>query len=694
MILIYGSELAACIGENKYRKPWQVLINVFKRINYGIYYAHALKRLEQLGVRMIDEEEMVQDTIQHSGISEVVTHLLETKVENSDNLNQTIIDFECQLSDKEQEFKQKKKELTQTLQNETYHLEQVLVEITELEKQKEILARECDLIETSIATADCKAVQQIQELESQIEKMDEQILIKEMEKESSKTITQQLQEETETHNQLWNNFKNAKKNIISQKLTSFGKEQEDLLIKNKLLGTVVSNNDQFYTLKLGHFSELEVDPTTILTDFEWGIGGRIDGIRDGVLIEIKNRKSKIYDPLPVYDYIQVQSYMQMLKVPNATVIQCLSDQTGKTITKEKNIKRDDKFWELDVLPKLKNFIKLLHTFISDTVLQDTFFQKPDNQKTRFYTSLLKKVTSNKSSTTKKPKSTTKPAVTKSSEKNSKRSSSETKSSSESSMSMQLKKQKMDNGTSSNVFIPPKICFFNDDEVDDNVPVSFDRPLFHPFPTDWLNLIGGTIPRKNDIERFVDNEYKSVLVYPPRHLIFTIFEKCRVKDVKVVIIGMDPYINPNEAMGMAFSVPKGIKFPPSLKNIFNEVIEDVGGTIPTHGDLTKWAEQGVLLMNCILTVRAKKTNSHKDCGWKELTDKIICKLSETQPHLVFLLWGSTAQEKELLIDSKKHTILKCAHPSPLSYTKGFKGCKHFSKTNQDLLKHNMKPIEWS
>lgn len=184
------------------------------------------------------------------------------------------------------------------------------------------------------------------------------------------------------------------------------------------------------------------------------------------------------------------------------------------------------------------------------------------------------------------------------------------------------------------------------------------------------------------------------IYPPGSLIFNAFEHAPIKNVKLVILGQDPYHGPKQAMGLSFSVPKGIPQPPSLMNIFKELHEDVGAPIPNHGDLTQWASQGVMLLNASLTVRAGEPMSHSKIGWHIFTDLVISKISELKENVVFLLWGKFAQEKKELIDTKKHFVLKAAHPSPLSANNGFFGCRHFSKANSYLMKHRIDPIDWA
>lgn len=196
-----------------------------------------------------------------------------------------------------------------------------------------------------------------------------------------------------------------------------------------------------------------------------------------------------------------------------------------------------------------------------------------------------------------------------------------------------------------------------------------------------------------LTNFIRSEYSSKTIYPPAKLIFNAFEHTPFEKVEVVIIGQDPYHGPNQAMGLSFSVPKGVRNPPSLQNIYKEIKEDLGKDSITQGDLTPWANQGVFLLNAVLTVEAGKAASHQGKGWETFTDAAIKKLSDERENLVFILWGSYAQKKGLVIDSSKHFIIKSAHPSPLSAHNGFFGSKPFSKTNAYLKKVGKKEIEW-
>lgn len=184
-----------------------------------------------------------------------------------------------------------------------------------------------------------------------------------------------------------------------------------------------------------------------------------------------------------------------------------------------------------------------------------------------------------------------------------------------------------------------------------------------------------------------------IIYPPGALIFNAFDKTPFDKVKVVLLGQDPYHNSGQAHGLSFSVPPGITKPPSLINIFKELQSDLGIPPSADGNLEKWATQGVLLLNASLTVRQNEPGSHSKIGWIEFTDAVIKKISEEKKGVIFLLWGRFAQDKQVLIDETKHHVLKAAHPSPFSADKGFFGCRHFSKTNEFLVKDGSQPIDW-
>ena len=212
---------------------------------------------------------------------------------------------------------------------------------------------------------------------------------------------------------------------------------------------------------------------------------------------------------------------------------------------------------------------------------------------------------------------------------------------------------------------------------------------------WKRHIGAEFekPYFAALAAFVRDEYRQGTCYPPGRLIFNAFNLCPFDKVKVVIIGQDPYHEPGQAQGLCFSVNDGVPFPPSLVNIFKEIQADLGTPVPESGSLVRWAEQGVLLLNATLTVRAHAAGSHQRHGWEEFTDAVIRELSAAREHLVFILWGSYAQGKAQLIDASRHLILRSAHPSPLSAHRGFFGNHHFSLANQYLQKYSMEPIKW-
>ncbi|WP_181305400.1 uracil-DNA glycosylase [Rufibacter sp. XAAS-G3-1] len=201
------------------------------------------------------------------------------------------------------------------------------------------------------------------------------------------------------------------------------------------------------------------------------------------------------------------------------------------------------------------------------------------------------------------------------------------------------------------------------------------------------------PYFQNLIHFVKAEYASTEVYPPGKQIFHAFDECPFDKARVVILGQDPYHGQGQANGLAFSVAEGMRTPPSLLNIFKEIEADLGKPIPRSGNLERWAEQGVLLLNATLTVRAHQAGSHQKKGWEEFTDAVIKKVSDEKEHVVFLLWGAYAQKKGQIIDEKKHLVLKAAHPSPFAADKGFFGTRHFSKANAYLREHGLTEIDW-
>lgn len=196
-----------------------------------------------------------------------------------------------------------------------------------------------------------------------------------------------------------------------------------------------------------------------------------------------------------------------------------------------------------------------------------------------------------------------------------------------------------------------------------------------------------------LSEFVRDEYKTQKVYPPGKLVFNAFDQCPFNNIKVVILGQDPYHGPGQAHGLCFSVNDDIKIPPSLRNIFKELNQDVGKAIPKTGNLIEWAKQGVLLLNATLTVRAHQAASHQKKGWEQFTDAVIQKINNEKENVVFLLWGNYAISKNKFIDPNKHLILSSVHPSPLSASRGFFGNKHFTRTNEFLDEKGLNPINW-
>jgi len=212
---------------------------------------------------------------------------------------------------------------------------------------------------------------------------------------------------------------------------------------------------------------------------------------------------------------------------------------------------------------------------------------------------------------------------------------------------------------------------------------------------WLRLLSDQwdAPYFKALTDTVRHEYASGPVFPPPQEIFAAFDNCPVDDVKVVILGQDPYHGPGQANGLCFSVASGVQFPPSLQNIFKEVHDDTGAPIPADGDLTRWARQGVLLLNATLTVRAHQAGSHQGLGWEQFTDAVVRELAGRDKPLVFMLWGSYAIRKGALIDRQRHLVLTSPHPSPLSAYRGFFGNRHFSQANAWLTAHGQTPIVW-
>ncbi|WP_298468070.1 uracil-DNA glycosylase [uncultured Psychrobacillus sp.] len=212
---------------------------------------------------------------------------------------------------------------------------------------------------------------------------------------------------------------------------------------------------------------------------------------------------------------------------------------------------------------------------------------------------------------------------------------------------------------------------------------------------WKELLGAEWdkPYFKELQSFLDQEYAEHTIYPPREEVGSAFRLTPYDAVKVVILGQDPYHGPGQAHGLSFSVKPGVKIPPSLRNMFKELEEDLGCPIPSHGYLEKWAKHGVLLLNTVLTVKAGEANSHKGMGWERFTDTVIQKLSEREKPIIFVLWGKPAQAKLKLIDTTKHYIIQSTHPSPLSAHRGFLGSRPYSQINEQLVSMNEKPIDF-
>lgn len=222
------------------------------------------------------------------------------------------------------------------------------------------------------------------------------------------------------------------------------------------------------------------------------------------------------------------------------------------------------------------------------------------------------------------------------------------------------------------------------------------PRTPQLPEPWLDVLAPEFqqPYMQQLRAFLVQEKRQVRVYPPGKEIFNAFWLTPFDQVRVVVLGQDPYIFPNQAHGLCFSVRKGVRIPPSLENIFRELNTDLGVPPPSHGDLTHWAQQGVLLLNTVLTVRHATAYSHRNRGWETFTDRVIIELNLQREGLIFVLWGGAAKKKATMIDTSRHRILRAAHPSPRSADRGFFGCRHFSRINQHLTERNEAPIDWA
>ncbi|XP_036383108.1 uracil-DNA glycosylase-like [Megalops cyprinoides] len=262
---------------------------------------------------------------------------------------------------------------------------------------------------------------------------------------------------------------------------------------------------------------------------------------------------------------------------------------------------------------------------------------------------------------------------------------------------EAKKQKPVNHETATISLSPEQL----DRIAKNKRAALEKLTAHNAPDgfgeSWRKALSSEFGKSyfKQVISFVSEERKHHTVYPPAHQVFTWTQMCAIQDVKVVILGQDPYHGPKQAHGLCFSVQRPVPPPPSLVNMYKELSTDIEGFQPPgHGDLTGWAKQGVLLLNAVLTVRAHQANSHKDKGWEAFTDSVVQWLNGNLKGLVFMLWGSYAQKKGISIDRKRHHVLQTVHPSPLSAHRGFFGCKHFSKTNELLKKSGKKPIDWT
>jgi uracil-DNA glycosylase len=510
------------------------------------------------------------------------------------------------------------------------------------------------------------------------------------------TEVQTIEKELSQHEQVWHDLKTTKKTLISHVQTEFGKKREDEQIENATLGSITHNNNKFYKMALGS------DPV------KWGIGGRIDGLRNGKLIEIKNRKSRIFNPLPEYDYIQVQAYMQILNLSSATVIQCLTMDFDEIERKELTVKRNDKYWNEFVLQELSLFVRVLHDLAHNPKLQDKFFTTADNKKSYVVTPLFTKYR-RRLKLSKAPSTAQRKKLMEAASQTTKRKREPDLVAEDQSTLMASFAKRPKTFLHEKKAKPPaptlprtdgwvdKICFFDDPDEPTRAPMDFSQSLASYLPEDWTELMADDLkdPYFTKLQDVVDSEYKQASVYPPREQVWTAFQECKVGDVAVVLLSQDPYINPGQAEGLCFSVGGDVPHPPSLRNIFKEIERDLKISYPKSGSLRPWASQGVLLLNSTLTVRAGKSNSHYKYDWKRFTDQVIKNISAHHPHVVFLLWGKNAQEKEKLIQNPdQHLILKTSHPSPLSVSRGFKGCGHFSATNEYLIEHGRPSINWN
>ena len=365
MWIIYSSEIAACIGENKYKKKWEAFLQIYQRLDCGVYYFETLNRLEKIGHKLISEQDQINEYLtNHTDISTSVKKLKTSQTDCSRDLEQNVHMFETDVKDKEIRIKEEQHDAKNKLeqkQNEIKHNKQIIDDLSYLKTNETSPMRQEHLT---------KLINEKVEFDAKIKK-------------EIDIISTDLHNKTEDLRML----QNIKKRMISEKQTYFGSTREDNIIQNHLVGEVTDNNNRFYHQVLG---EMEWKHGMKI---KWGIGGKIDGFRNGKLIEIKNRKNRIFNPLPIYDLIQVQSYIQLLKVSHATVIQCITLEQGRIEKDEMDIGKDEVLWNR-VLNDLQIFIRGLLEFVKSEKDQEQFLLLEESKKSAWLTRFLKKINTN------------------------------------------------------------------------------------------------------------------------------------------------------------------------------------------------------------------------------------------------------------------------------------------------------------
>jgi hypothetical protein len=376
MWLVYASEVAAAIGKNKYKKRWEVLLNVWKRLDRGASYRAAVQRAKDKGLNVQTKEAAVQEAIEHTNIKTIVDDLLQHKPQTSQQVHQLLEDFHMKLTDTDAAQQTKLQELEGDVMNETKAADSLQQDIGMLYQDVEACA---DQEQKALLT--------------------QKIEVKRADLKDVQTVLVTHQETLTNHRRIWNNYKEAKKDVSSQLKTRYGDAEETKNIKTQEFGLILDNNHQFYKDVLG----------VVGTDEEsirWGVGGRIDGFRNNVLIEIKNRVRQIFDKLPDYDVVQLQCYMHILNQPKAVMIQRLTQEWGEgkvhTEVKETVVRRDHGFWDNEILPNLTIFVKALKLFHDDEALQDRVLATADNVKYRALNPLFTKAKKPAKKTSKKP----------------------------------------------------------------------------------------------------------------------------------------------------------------------------------------------------------------------------------------------------------------------------------------------------